>query len=88
LKAVINNPAAKKPDEIEKNLMHVEELMRKYDVLGGQALLEDLRVTVIIDLCTRDLKEHLELITREMSYKEVRDEIQSYVERKRDQFGS
>lgn len=88
LKAVINNPAAKKPDEIEKNLMHVEELMKKYEVLSGQPLPEDLRVTVIIDLCTKDLKEHLELITREMTYKDVRDEIQSYVERKRDQFGT
>ena len=40
-------------------------------------------MTVINDLCTKDLKEHLELITREMKYKEVRDEIMSYVERKR-----
>ena len=87
LKAVINNPAAKKPDDIEKNLMHVEELMKKYEALGGQALPDDLRVTVIIDLCTKDLKEHLELITREMLYKEVRDDIMSYVERKRDLFG-
>ena len=48
LKAVINNVAAKKPEEIEKNLMHVEELMKKYEVLGGEPLPEDLRVTVII----------------------------------------
>ena len=88
LKAVINNPPAKKPEDIEKNLMHVEELMKRYEVLGGEPLPEDLRVTVIIDLCTKDLKEHLELITREMKYKEVRDEIMSYVERKRDLFGN
>ena len=87
LKAVINNPPSKKPEDIEKNLMHVEELIKKYEVLGGDPLPEDLRVTVIIDLCTKDLKEHLELITREMKYKEVRDEIMSYVERKRDMFG-
>ena len=64
LKAVINNTPAKKPEDIEK-----------YEVLGGESLPEDLRVTVIIDLCTKDLKEHLELITREMKYKEVREEI-------------
>ena len=88
LKAVINSTPAKKPEDIEKNLMHTEELMKRYEVLGGEPLPEDLRVTVIIDLCTKDLKEHLELITREMKYKEVRDEIMSYVERKRDLFGN
>ena len=87
LKAVINNPACKKVDEIERNMLHVEELMRKYAHMAGAELPEDLKVTVIIDLCPKDLKEHLELITREMPYKEVRDEIASYVERKRDLFG-
>ena len=88
LKAVINNAPGKKPEEIEKNLMSVKELMKKYEVLGGEPLPEDLRVTVIIDLCTKDFKEHLELITREMKYKEARDEIMSFVERKRDLFGT
>ena len=68
--------------------MNVEELMKKYEVLGGESLPEDLRVTVIIDLCAKDLKEHLELITREMKYKEVLEEIMSFVERKRDLFGT
>ena len=45
-------------------------------------------MTVIIDLCTKDLKEHLELITLEMKHKEVREEIMSFVERKRDLFGT
>ena len=86
LKSIINNPAAKKTDEIEANLMRVEELIKKYEHLANETLPEDLRVTVIIDLCVKDLKEHLELITKEMSYKEVRDEIISYVERKRGAF--
>ena len=45
--------SAKKPEDIEKNLMNVEELMKKYEVLGGESLPEDLRVTVIIDLRTK-----------------------------------
>ena len=88
LKAVINNPQAKKVEDIEINLMHVEEVIKKYENLARDSLPEDLQVTVIIDLCTKDLKEHLELITKEMTYKEVRDEIISYVERKRDSFGN
>ena len=58
------------------------------EVRGLGRRVEDLRVTVIIDLRTKDLKEHLELITREMKYKEVREEIMSFVERKRDLFGT
>ena len=88
LKAIINNPPAKKPDETEKNLLAVENLIRKYEVMAGEPLPEDLRITVIIDLCPRDLREHLELSTKEMTYKEVRDEISNYVERKRDSFST
>ena len=88
LKAIINNSPSKKPEDIEKNMMHVEELMKKYEIMSGDPLPEDLRVTVIIDLCVKDLKEHLELITREMTYKEVREEIMSYVERKRNAFSN
>ena len=88
LKAVINNLLSKRPDEIGKNMMHAEELMRKYEQLAGEGLPEDLRITVIVDLCTKDLRERLEHGTKDMSYKEVRDEIMAYVERKRDLFGS
>ena len=88
LKAIINNVPAKKPDELEKNLMKVEEYMKKYEVMAGNELPEDLKVTVIIDLCTKDLKEHLELSTREMSYKQARGEIISYAERRRSAFSS
>ena len=49
---------------------------------------EDLNITVIIDLCVKDLKEHLELNSKELNYREVRDEIMSYVERKRDLFNT
>ena len=88
LKAIINNPAAKKPDEVEKNLMKVEEYIKKYEVMSDSELPEDLKVTVLIDLCPTDLKEHLELTTREMTYKQVRDEVISYTERKRNAFSN
>ena len=67
-KAVINNPQAKKIEDIESSLMHVEEVIKKYENLARDILPEDLKVTVIIDLCTKDLKEHLDLITKEMAY--------------------
>ena len=63
--------------------MKVEEYMKHYEGMAGADLPEDLKVTVIIDLCTKDLKKHVELSTREMTYKQVRDEIISYAERKR-----
>jgi hypothetical protein len=88
LKAIINQNPAKKPEELEKNLMHLEELIKKYEQMGGAELPEDLRVALIIDMCHKDLKEHLELTTKDMSYKEVRDEIVNYAERKRNAFGN
>ena len=50
LKAVINNTPANKVEDIESNLMHVEELVKKYENLVRDSLPEDLKVTVIIDL--------------------------------------
>ena len=90
LKAIINNPPAKKAEDIEANLMHMEELISKYESMAGgdERLPTDLKVTVMIDLCVKDLREHLELNTKDMLYKQVRDEIMSYVERKRDNFGN
>ena len=48
---------------------------------------EDLKVTVMIDLCTKDLKEYLEL-QGHLTQDKVRSEIISYVERKRNQIDS
>ena len=39
-------------------------------------------------MCTKDLKEYLELSTREITHKQVRDEIISYAERMRNAFSS
>ena len=88
LKAILNQSAAKKIDEIEKALMNFEDLLKRYDSMSGETLPEDLRVTIALDLCTKDLQEHLEITTRDKSYREVREEMMSYVERKREQFQS
>ena len=53
--------------------MNVDELVKKCVVLGGEPLFENLRVIVIIDVSAKDLKDHFELITREMQRKEVPD---------------
>ena len=62
--------------------------MKQCEVVVGTDLPEDLKVTVIIDLRTRNLKEHVELGTREMTCKQVRGDIISFVERKRKAFSN
>jgi hypothetical protein len=86
LKNIINNPGAKKITDIVANLMNVERLILKYESMTDEKnhLPEDLKATTIIELCHRDLREHLELSTDQMSYTNVRTEILNYVERKRD----
>ena len=44
---------------------------------------EDRVVCLMSDVCNQDLREHLELITKNMEIVEVRNEILHYVERKR-----
>ena len=45
---------------------------------------EEVKATVIIALCHRELRDHLELSTGDMSYDKVRAEIMNHVELKRD----
>ena len=45
---------------------------------------DDLVAAVMIDLCHKELREHLELSTQEQTSEGVRREIANYVERKRD----
>ena len=84
LKTIINNPQSKRVNEVEPSLIHAEELIKKYKLVADTNLPEDLKVTILIDLCHKDLREHLELSTNDSDPKEVRDEILNYVERKRD----
>jgi hypothetical protein len=86
LKSIINNPGAKKITDIEANLMNVERLILKHESMTDEKnhLPEDLKATIIIELCHRDLREHLELSTDQMSYNKIRTEILNYMERKRD----
>ena len=51
--------------------------------MSKSALQEDLKTVIVMELCTPDLKEHLEFNTKEMGYKETREAIMAYVERKR-----
>ena len=70
--------------------MRMAEFISKYERMAGrdERLLTDLKVTVMIDLCVNVLLEYFELNTKDMLYKQVRYEIMSYVERKRDNFGN
>ena len=72
--------------------MNLERLISRYEDMASSSynkveLPEDLKVTVMIDLCTKDLKEYLEL-QGHLTQDKVRNEIISYVERKRNQVDS
>ena len=53
--AAVNGQPAKKPEDVEKNPKRVEELTKKYQVIVGEAVPEDLRAAVIIDSGSGDL---------------------------------
>ena len=84
LKSIVNNQLAKKLREVDWNLTHVEGLFSRYECIAVDKLLERVKVTLIMDLRHRELREHLELSTKDVGWKDVREEIVNYVERKRD----
>ena len=86
LMQIINNPGARKVGDVEANLLHLERLITRYENMTDDAnkLPEEVKATVIIALCNKELRDHLELSTGEMSYDKVRAEIMNHVELKRD----
>ena len=76
--------SCKKIGEVQAAIMKVDELVKRYDDMAGTTnrLPDDLVVTVMIGICCKDLREHLELSTKDMKLVEVREEIMNYVERK------
>ena len=83
LKSIFNMKAAKKVEEIEKNLLKLEDIFTRYETMSNTKLPEDIKTVIMIELSTPDLKEHLEFNLKDMGYKETREAVMTYVERKR-----
>ena len=83
IKQIVNHPQAKDIKQVENNVRNLEELIKKYNIMSKEKLAEDIRVTVLIDICHPYLRKHLELNTKDASYIEVREMIMSYVDRTR-----
>ena len=83
LKNLFNMKAAKRIEEIEKNLLRVEETYARYEIMSNAAIPEDIKTVILTELCTPELKEYLEFNSKDYGYKETREAIMSYVERKR-----
>ena len=83
LKSLSNMKAARKIEEIEKNILRVEEIYARYEVMSKEAIQEDIKTVIMTELCTPELKEYLEFNNKDFDYKDTREAIMAYVERKR-----
>ena len=83
MKSLFNVKPAKKIEEMEKNILRVEEIYGRYEVMSKEALQEDIKTVIMTELCTPELKEYLEFNNKDYDYKDTREAIMSYVERKR-----
>lgn len=69
----------------QSGLMKVEGHMKQYEALSRRPLDEDMVATVLISTCVRELRVRLDSGTKDMSYKEVRDHIMAFIERRREE---
>merc|ERR1712082_48463 len=83
LKSIFNMKAAKKVGDIEKNVLKLEETYKRYEIMSPDKLPDDIKTVIMIELCTPELKEHLEFNSKDVTYKETREAVLAYVERKR-----
>ena len=85
LRAVLNSSLAKDLMHVDSALMHVEDHCRRYEELASHPLSEDVKASVIMNICPKHLKDHLELMNREENYQRVRAEIVPYTQSHRSQ---
>ena len=83
LKTIFNMKAAKKVEEIEKNLLKLEDIFTRYETMANNKLPEDVKTVIMMERCTPDLEESLEFNLKDVGYKETREAVMAYVERKR-----
>jgi hypothetical protein len=86
LMQILNNQCAKKVGDVETNLINIERLINRYESMTDEAnrLPDEVKATIIIALCHRELRDYLELSTGDMMYDKFRAEIMNHVELKRD----
>ena len=59
---------------------------RKQQATGDSVIQDDIKSSILIDMCKGKLKEHLELnFNRLKTYSEMKLEVESYIEKKGDQ---
>ena len=84
-RAILNSSLAKDLVYVDSVLMHVEDHCRRYEELASHPLSEDVKASVIMNICPKHLKDHLELMNREENDQRVRAEIVQYTQRHRSQ---
>lgn len=80
LETVFTTPSSSRADEMERHLLKVEELMKKYDLFAGDRLGEHVWVTVIIGLCVKGLQCRLEVANKRVKYAKLWEETMSFIE--------
>merc|ERR1711873_32060 len=51
--------------------------------MSKEAIQEDIKTVIVTELCTPELKDYLEFNNKDYDYKDTREAIMAYVERKR-----
>ena len=64
LKSLFNMKAARKVEEIEKNLLRVEEIYSRYESMTKEKVQEEVKTVIMTELCTPELKGTTSSITR------------------------
>ena len=86
LRNLLTIPACTKVSEVEKAIMRIEEMVKKYESMtGGVNLPDDLVATVMISVCHKELRDWLELSTDDMKKEDAKAHIFNFIERKRSQ---
>ena len=64
-------------------MLELEEIHTKYETMSKNSLPEDIKTVIMVELCTPELREHLEFNATDNDYKETREAVMAHVQRER-----
>ena len=84
LQALFSLKPAASPEAFEGLLLTIEETIRRYDSMAESTMSEDIRCAILVSCCPKDLKDHLDMSVDEFVYVDLRNKVNTWIERKRE----
>ena len=82
---LLNLKTCKTFTELDAAMLRMAELIREYDSMSTQPLIDDIKAATLVNICPYEVKENIDLgNTKDSTYAELMDSIARWISRKKE----